>query len=65
MVEIVKDRKIGWLNQVFSRKYPLVQTIIEGRLEGKRGPGRKRVGRLDVVKLQKSYSILKKVVLNI
>ena len=59
IIDVIKKRKVDWLRQVLGRKSPLVQNIIEGRMEGKRGPGRKRIGRLDSLKVQKSYSELK------
>ena len=48
---IMKGKK-QWLTEVVNRKNQLVQQIIEGKIDGKRGRGRPRIGRLDWVKVQ-------------
>ena len=48
---------VGWLGHVF-RHNSLLKTIIEGRLQGKRG--RLRKGILDNIKARKSYASLKR-----
>ena len=51
--------KKQWLTEVVNRKNQLVQQIIEGKIDGKRGRGRPRIGRLDWVKDKGGYQKVK------
>ncbi len=60
LVDTSIERKKSWLKQVLIVKESLVQVIIEGRMLGKRGPGRKCIHRLvDSLQQDCSYTELK------
>ena len=63
LVETIKRRKKNWIGRVL-REEGLYKEVIEGRLEGKRGRGRKRIGMLSDLEEDEDYQSLKKRAMN-
>ena len=58
MIETIVRRKKNWIGHVL-RGQGLLKNIIEGRMEGKRSRGRKRIGMLDLLMEGSDYEMLK------
>ena len=52
VVNTIKKRKIGYFGHVIrGRKYELLRLIIQGKIEGKRGPGRRKISWMKNIRL--------------
>ena len=60
LLDTIRRRKRNWLGHILRRNC-LQLRIIEGKIEGKRGRGRKRIGMLDDVKEGRRYQEMKEV----
>ena len=58
-VENIVKRKKNWIGHIL-RGDGLLKDVVEGRMEGKRPRGRKRIGMIDDLKEGLSYEILKR-----
>ena len=54
MAETIVRRKKNWIGQIM-RGNGLMKEVMEGRMEGKRGPGRKRIGMIGDLLEQERY----------
>jgi len=59
MVDTVWKRKARWTGHVL-RSEGMLRTVLEGRMEGKRGRGRKRLMMLDDVLMKRPYQSMKR-----
>ena len=59
ILETILNRKKKWIGHVL-RHDNLMKLVIEGRMEGKRGRGRKRFGMLDDIKNGEEYVVMKR-----
>ena len=59
MVETIVRRKKNWIGHIM-RGDGLMKEVMEGKMEGKRGRGRKRIGMIDELMENKQYGDLKK-----
>ena len=58
ILKVIKQRKANWVGHIL-RGDGLLREIMEGKIEGKRGRGRKRIQVLDDLKKRGSYVELK------
>ena len=58
MIDTIRNRKKNWIGHIL-RTPGLMKDVIEGRMEGKRPRGRRRMGMLDDLKDRQSYAELK------
>jgi hypothetical protein len=59
MVETIVRRKKNWIGHIM-RGDGLMKEVMEGKMEGKRGRGRKRIGMIDELMENKQYGDLKR-----
>ena len=59
MVETITRRKKKWIGHIMRGK-GLMKEVMEGKMEGKRGPGRKRIGMIDDLLGKGLYGVLKR-----
>ena len=59
MAETIVRKKKNWIGHIM-RGEGLMKEVMEGKMEGKRGPGRKRIGMIDVLLGKETYSGLKR-----
>ena len=59
LLSSIQKRKHAWLGHVL-RHEGLLHTILEGRMEGKRGRGRKRQQMIDDIMEEESYANMKR-----
>ena len=59
MVETIVRRKKSWMGHIM-RGEGLLREVIEGRMEGKRGPGRPRKRMLDDLLERDTYAVMKR-----
>ena len=59
MVETIVRRKKNWIGHIM-RGDALMKEVMEGKMEGKRGRGRKRIGMIDELMENKQYGDLKR-----
>ena len=59
MVETIVRRKKNWIGHIM-RGDGLMKEVLEGKMEGKRGRGRKRIGMIDDLLEKKRYGDLKR-----
>ena len=59
MVETIVRRKKNWIGHIM-RGDGLMKEVMEGKMEGKRGPGRKRIGMIDELMINEQYGDLKR-----
>ena len=62
LLDEIRRRQKVWMERVLSGEGTL-KTVLEGRMLGKHGRGRKRIGFLDTLKVSRPYSELKKAML--
>ena len=55
MVETIVRRKKNWIGHIM-RRDGLMKEVMEGKMEGKRGRGRKRIGMIDELMINEQYS---------
>jgi hypothetical protein len=63
MKDTIWKRKARWLGHIM-RSEGMMRTVMEGRAEGKRGRGRRRLAMLDDVREGREYHIVKEMALN-
>jgi hypothetical protein len=63
MKDTIWKRKARWLGHIM-RSEGMLRTVMEGRAEGKRGRGRRRLAMLDDVREGREYHIVKEMALN-
>ena len=52
ILETIKKRKLGYFGHVIrGKKYELLRLIIQGKMEGKRGPGRRKISWMKNIRL--------------
>ena len=59
MAETIVRRKKNGIGHIM-RGDGLMKEVMEGKMEGKRGPGRKRIGMIDELMLNEQYVDLKR-----
>ena len=59
MVETIVRKKKNWIEHIM-REDGLMKEVMEGKMEGKRGRGRKRISMLDELMENKQYRDLKR-----
>src|SRR5215510_7102107 len=59
LIETIVRRKKNWIGHVL-RGQGMLKKIIEGRMEGKRGRGRMRIGMLDLLQEEGGYAAMKR-----
>ena len=59
MVETIVRRKKNWIGHIM-RGDGLMKEVMEGKMEGKGGRGRKRIGMIDDLMENKQYGDLKR-----
>ena len=59
MVEKILWRKKNWMGHIM-RGYELMKEVMEGKMDGKRGPGRKRIAMIDDLLGKERYGVLKR-----
>ena len=59
MVETIVRRKKNWIEHIM-RGDELMKEVMEGKMEGKRGPGRKLIGIIDDLLEKERYGVLKR-----
>ena len=59
MVETIARRKKNWIGHIM-RGEGLMKEVMEGKIEGKREPGRKRIGMIDDLLGKERYGVLKR-----
>ena len=59
MVETIVRRKKNWIGHIM-RGDGLMKEVMEGKMEGKRGRGRKRIGMIDELMENEQYGDLKR-----
>ena len=59
MVETMVRRKKNWIGHIM-RGDGLMKEVLEGKMEGKRGRGRKRIGMIDELMENELYEDLKR-----
>jgi hypothetical protein len=59
MVETIIRRRKNWIGHIM-RGYGLMKEVMEGKMEGKRGPGRKRIGMIDDLIEKERYGDMKR-----
>ena len=59
MVETIIRRKKNWMGHIM-RGDGLMKEVMEGKMEGKKGPGRKRIGMIDDLIEKERYGDLKR-----
>jgi len=59
MVETIIRRRKNWIGHIM-RGDGLMKEVMEGKMEGKRGPGRKRIGMIDDLIEKERYGDMKR-----
>ena len=59
MAETIVRRKKNWIGHIM-RGDRLMKEVMEGKMEGKRGRGRKRIGVIDELMINEQYGDLKR-----
>ena len=59
LLDTIRRRKNRWIGHIL-RHPGLFRDVIEGRMEGKRGRGRKRIMWLDDIKNRRNYGTMKR-----